>query len=254
MEDLKISIITPSFNQGKFIEKTIKSIIDQNYSNYEHIIIDGGSTDSTLDILNKYRNDVYFISENDKGQVNAINKGLHLATGDIIAFLNSDDFYLPNTFNVVNDLFSRSGCNWIIGDSIIVDEKNNEIHKFIRHYKKIIRNFNSQSLLYITNYICQPSTFWKKNFSESIGSFDEKLSFVFDYKQWLLMYKINQPLVTNEILSAFRIHQDSKGNLFYKKQFNEEIDVLRSMKVNKLLFALHKVSNLFIKAIYLIIK
>lgn len=105
-ENLKISIVTPSYNQGQFIEQTIKSVLNQDYKNYEHIIIDGGSTDNTIDILKKYKH-LIWISEKDAGQSNAINKGFSMAKGEIFAWLNSDDYYEENIFKSIATYFKR---------------------------------------------------------------------------------------------------------------------------------------------------
>ena len=101
----KISIITPSFNQGKFIRDTIESVLNQNYPNLEYFIIDGGSSDNTLDVLRQNQGYLTWVSEKDNGQADAINKGIRMSTGEIITFINSDDYYLPNTLFKVADLF-----------------------------------------------------------------------------------------------------------------------------------------------------
>src|SRR5215211_5038115 len=99
---MKLSVVTPSFNQGKFLEQTILSVLSQNHEQLEYIIIDGGSTDESVEIIKRYADRLaYWVSEKDRGQVHAINKGLEHVTGDILAFINSDDVYLPGTFNAV---------------------------------------------------------------------------------------------------------------------------------------------------------
>lgn len=121
---LKISIITPCYNMEKFIEGTILSVLNQNYPNLEYIIIDGASTDRTLEIIEKYKDRIsLIISEPDKGMYDAINKGLSRATGDIMAYINADDQYLPGTLSLVNRLFSKfKNVDWISGVPTFMDE------------------------------------------------------------------------------------------------------------------------------------
>src|SRR6185295_16519519 len=120
----KLSIITPSFNQAQFIEETILSVLDQNYENLEYIVIDGGSTDNSVDIIKKYESRIaYWISEKDQGQAHALNKGLARATGDIVAYLNSDDLYLPEAFARVIEYFNQHPqCQWLCGDTVVFGE------------------------------------------------------------------------------------------------------------------------------------
>src|SRR6266852_3950433 len=117
----KLSIVTPSFNQGRFLEETIQSVLDQRYEPLEYIIIDGGSTDESLEVIRRYEKHLaYWISEKDRGQVDAINKGLKRTTGDIFAFINSDDVYLPGTFAAVAEYFeNHSASEWVCGDTIM---------------------------------------------------------------------------------------------------------------------------------------
>src|SRR5688572_6274864 len=117
----KISIVTPSFNQGQFIEETVLSVLNQNYPNLEYIVIDGGSTDQTVEVIRRYEDRLaYWASEKDRGQVHAINKGLAKSTGDIFAFINSDDVYLPETFAAVAEYFdAHPEAEWVCGDTIM---------------------------------------------------------------------------------------------------------------------------------------
>jgi len=121
---MKISIVTPSFNQGQFIEETILSVMSQNYDNFEHIIVDACSNDNTLEILEKYPH-LIWISEPDEGQSDAINKGFRMATGDVIGWLNSDDYYLPNTFHIVTNEFSNIKIDAIYANSKFIDKYGN---------------------------------------------------------------------------------------------------------------------------------
>lgn len=142
MKNPLISIITPSFNQGQFIEETLKSVASQTYKNYEHIIIDGGSTDGTIEILKKYQkkypDKIKWISEKDKGQSDAINKGLKMAKGEILCYLNSDDvFYYYTLETVVNFFKKHKEVYWVTGDYEIINEESKKIRSLIPIYKKI---------------------------------------------------------------------------------------------------------------------
>jgi len=135
----KISIITPSFNQGDFIEQTILSVLSQDYPNLEYLVMDGGSSDTTLTILKKYSGKVTWISEADQGQAHAINKGLRRASGSIVGYLNTDDVLLPGTLKKVADAFINDPQTvWVSGKCRIVDEENNEIRRPITVYKNTL--------------------------------------------------------------------------------------------------------------------
>jgi len=146
---MKISVITPSFNQGIFIERTIASIAAQRSTvDVEHIVVDGGSTDDTLDILKRHEDHITWISEPDEGQSDAINKGFHMATGDILAWLNSDDTYEPGSLQTVTETFSRTGCSWCFGNCRNIDEHDHEIRRSITRYKNWqSRNYSYRRLL-----------------------------------------------------------------------------------------------------------
>ena len=128
---VKISIVTPSYNQSPYLEKTIQSVLNQNYPNLEYIIMDGGSTDGSVDIIKKYSKFItYWESNPDKGQADAIYRGFERASGDIIAWINSDDFYLDGALKAVGNYFSKyPSIEWLAGNGIIVDEDSHELLK-----------------------------------------------------------------------------------------------------------------------------
>lgn len=177
----KISIITPSYNQGKFIEQTIQSVLSQNYPNLEYIIIDGGSTDNTLEIIKKYEDKIaYWVSEPDNGQADAINKGLERATGEIVNWLNSDDILLPNALNTIVEEFTNNPyASFIYGDTNQINE-NGEIIYTVK-----VVNFKKNVLLYGRILGVQPSIFFRKNVWKKLGFLDEKYKFCMDIEYWI---------------------------------------------------------------------
>jgi glycosyltransferase involved in cell wall biosynthesis len=251
----KISIITPSFNQGQFIEETIKSILDQNYPNLEFWVMDGGSNDSTVSILKKYGDRIKWVSQPDKGQTDALNKGLHKITGDIIAYINSDDAYLPNTLHTVAEYFEKNpGCDWLTGDYFIIDERGQKMQSWIANYKKILRLHPNRNTLAVANYIAQPSTFWSKAAFKKVGFFNDKLRYCMDFEYWLRLMEQYQLHVSDRHFSLFRIHGQSKGGAQYVKQFREEHQVVNTFITNPIVRLLHAVHAEMIILIYKLIK
>ena len=261
---MKFSIVTPSFNQSEYISQTIDSVISQRGDfEVEYFIMDGGSTDNTTEILKKYelqlKNDpqikFYWQSKKDNGQSDAINQGLKKATGDILAFLNSDDYYEPDTFQKIATAFKNSpNQNWLSGYSHIIDENNTIIQKPITQYKNFwLNNYSYQSLL-ILNYISQPSTFFTKKVFNQTGIFNEKLNYTMDYDYWLNIGKNNKPIILRKYLSNFRIHSTSKGKTNYKNQFIEDLNTAANHANNKLVLKLHQFHNQLIKFSYSLIK
>lgn len=249
------SIIIPSFNQGKYISETINSVLSQSYKNVEILIIDGGSEDGTLDVLGTFGEKIFWLSEPDRGQSHAINKGLALAKGDVITYLNSDDYYLPGTLEkVAAVLTSGTEERWLTGDYLIVDEQGKSMHSFIAGYKRFLRQWLSFNLLTVLNPIVQPGTFLTRSLSDRIGAFNEKLHYTMDYDYWLRAISLQRPVVLRDKLAVFRIHQRSKGGSQYKKQFTEELQVAMSYQSNQWFVLLHRLHNLVIHVSYLALK
>lgn len=253
--DLKFSIIVPSYNQGHFIAQTIDSILNQSYKNVEILVIDGGSTDSTIEVLKTYGDKIFWLSEKDRGQTHAINKGLALAKGELITFLNSDDYYLDGTLEIVARQFQlNKEKTWLTGDYIIVNEKGERIQSAIIKYKTFFRKFLSFNLLTVLNPINQPSTFFTRQLIQQLQGFREDLHYTMDYEFWLRAIKIQKPIVVTDKLSGFRIHKESKGGSRYKEQFKEEFAVAKQFQKNQLLLLLHSMHNKLINLSYSILK
>ena len=201
----KISIVTPSFNQGRFLEETILSVLNQNYANLEYIIIDGGSNDETVEIICRYEDRLtYWISEPDRGQVHAINKGLELATGDIFAFINSDDVYLPGTFTAVAEYFEEyPESEWICGDTIMFCEG---------HATELMEAVVPKSAAHCLSWAytaAQPGHFWKRELVE--GGFDESWQYDFDHDLYVRLLLAGHRCEHIPLpLAAYRLHAVSK--------------------------------------------
>ncbi len=251
----KISVITPSYNQGQFIEETIKSVVEQNYPNLEYIIVDGGSTDNSVEIIKKYAKKypkiIKWISEKDRGQPDALNKGFKMATGEIVGYLCSDDKYANNALFEISSFFkSNPNAKLVTGDYYIINQKGEIIHSFINLYKKFLWKFNSYYLYLFVNYINQPSTFWRKELFDEFGYFDISLQYEFDYEWWLRVLSKNKLYIINKKLSYFRLHPFSKSGKSYIKQFDEEFDIVRKKVKNRVFLFVKYLHNELIKFIY----
>lgn len=249
---MKISIITPSYNQASFIERTILSVFNQNYPDLEYIIIDGGSTDGTLSILKKYSDRIIWKSEKDNGQSDAINKGLRMATGDIVAYLNSDDTYEPGALQKVTDFFQTNpDQKWVYGKCKIINKNDQKIRKLITFYKNLLLKKYSYSKLLSENFISQPATFWKKELLQEVGYFNEDEHFCMDYEYWLRIGQKYPAGVINEYLANFRYYANSKSGGVNKKQFQDELRIAKKFSQGKIWpIILHEINYYKIIGIY----
>ena len=187
---LSISVVTPILNGGEFFRQTYLSVIGQNREiPLEWIIVDGGSRDGTLPLLRSIRDSrVKWISESDAGQAAAINKGLAMASGDIVAWLNCDDLYLPGMLTAVAlALADNPTARWLIGRCNMIDSAGNSVRHGITTYKdRLLHSYSLKSLLRI-NMISQPAVFWRRPFGQEVGPLDENLYYTMDYDLWLRM-------------------------------------------------------------------
>jgi len=204
----KITVITPSYNQGQYIEATIKSVLDQGYDNLEYIIIDGGSTDESVDVIRRYESHLaYWCSEPDSGQTNAINKGLQRATGDIIAYLNSDDQFLPGALEVVSAFMRHSSAKWMSGACQITSPDGTLIRLWEPEKAPMSRVV---AILYPWG-LPQPACFWRRELFATYGCFREDLHYAFDtHFQLTLILAGEAPLLTSLPLANALVHPQSK--------------------------------------------
>ena len=202
-----VSIITPSFNQAAFIQATMDSVLSQDYPHIEYIVVDGGSTDGTVDILKACDDPrLTWVSEPDRGQSDAINKGLQKAQGDILAYLNSDDLYLPGAISVTVNAFNENpDVDLVYGDCIYIDKNGVQIGAARGEA------FDLQQIVTGRVFMPQQSAFWRKRVTEAIGMFDESLHYTMDVDYWLRLFADGfKPAYFPGERGAYRLHGDSK--------------------------------------------
>lgn len=282
------AIVTPSYNQAQFIKQTIDSVLSQACKQIKihYIVMDGKSTDETVNILQSYKDAFAWVSEKDNGQTDAINKGVssfqrelstsaakvhldprvHEDTAEknsqpkadqqsvedvIFAYINSDDYYLPGAFErVAREFIDHPESSWLVGDAVIVDATGRQIQRPIRLYKQLFRLFPSWVWL-ILNPIPQPATFIRWSALERVGDFTTDLRYTMDYEYWLRMRQsVGDPHMVRQPLAAFRIHGESKGGSQFIKQFAEGYAVAKRFTHNPLLLAFHKLHNALILFVY----
>lgn len=221
----RISIITPSFNQGKFIEETIKSVLDQKYSNLDFIIIDGASKDSSVNVIRKYEACLsHWESKQDRGQSHAINKGFRLATGDILTWLNSDDVYCPNILRYIGKFFIDNPQVMLLsGYCNLSDSELN-----IVGVKKTVP-FSKEQFLEGGNVPGQPAIFFRKEILDSVGYLNENLHYVMDWEYWLrisMTVPNSRICLINHPLATARLWDQAKTTIAGTKSIRERESIL----------------------------
>ena len=227
----RISIVTPSYNQGQFIEETIRSVLLQGYPNLEYIIIDGGSNDNSVEIIKKYEKFLaYWVSESDEGQSSAINKGFKISTGIIMAWMNSDDFFCKSAFYNVAKKY-KFNLQWWTGEAIQIFANNNL--KEVKY--QAAKYISKKELLHTRKIIYQVATFWTRNLWDKVGgSVNTELNLSMDYELWLRFSNICSAIVIPNVLGYFRTHDNAKtgsdkGYELYLKQ----CDIVRLKEYQK---------------------
>jgi glycosyltransferase involved in cell wall biosynthesis len=254
----KISIITPSYNQSQFLEKTILSVLNQNYPNLDYIVIDGGSMDESVDIIRKYEDYLSFwISEKDDGQADAINRGFKLAQGDLIAWQNSDDIYLPNSFlEVATTVKNNPAVDLVFGNILLID-KSDLVIKEMRFVPFLVDH-----LLYAGWNLSSQAAFWSRRLMNAAGPL-KNTDVLFDFDWFIRLGGISRKVkFKRKFLGCYRIHgkskfslisQESRWPVFFEILKEHNIKIKRDVAWNKQ-FRRKKFKVLFRKVLYHIIQ
>jgi len=218
-----VSIVTPSYNQGAFIEETLRSVLSQDYLRIEYIVVDGGSTDGTLSILRKYEDRLTWFSEPDKGQSDAINKGFQKSQGEILAWLNSDDIYLPGAVRTAADYLTvHPDVAMVYGDCNMVDEQGQVLGRSIW-----VEDFDLRRLVEDINYIHQPTAFFRRQAFEDVGMLDIDLHYCMDYDLWIRIGKKYPVRHIPRVLASIRVYPHTKTASGGEDRWQEVFEISR---------------------------
>jgi len=244
----KISVVVPVLNKKEYLETALRSIFTQNYPNLEVIIQDGASSDGTLEIIKRYAQNypkvITWESKKDKGQTDAINRGLRKAKGEILAFLNADDIYKEGALKKVGEYFKRYRQTlWLAGKGNIIDATGKELTPWVTKYKNWLLAKNEYRLLLMTNYLVQPSVFISRQAYKKYGPFTGKKT-VMEYDLWLKMGKRQMPKIISSYLSSFRLGKGSFSATSFKEILAEDEKVMRKYTDSPILIIAHYLHNI----------
>ncbi len=224
---MRISLVTPSYNQAPFIGRTIDSVLAQRGDfELDYKVIDGVSTDGTIDILKSYGDRLAWISEPDRGQVDAINRGLRAASGDIIGWLNSDDVLLPGALARVAEAFAQNpDAEWLHGRCVIIDKDDRPVRRWISSYKHYRSQRHTLESFLTENYISQMTVFWRRSAQDSVGYLNPAIRYAFDYDLFLRLAQRAVPLYIEEPIACFRWYETSKSGGGFVVQMTETVEI-----------------------------
>ncbi len=219
----------------------------------EYIVVDGGSTDGSVEIIQRLAQAdarVQWVSEPDRGQSDAINKGLRRATGEVIAFLNSDDLYLPDALQTIVKTFQDASVQWAYGRCTIININDQETTKFVTRYKEILGYWYQRWLLLVVNYISQPAVFWRRSLLQRVGELNPAEHLVMDYDLWCRFAQQSPAKPIHQYLAGFRLYPQSKSGQRYTQQFAQEYTVAKRYTRNWILLTLHRLHAALIVLVY----
>lgn len=216
-----VSVLTPSYNQGRFLEETIRSVFSQDYPNLEYLIVDGGSTDGSVEMIQRYAGRLaWWVSEPDQGQTDALNKGFAHARGEILAWINSDDTYLPGAItHAVESLNLHPEAALVYGDANLTDEQGNIIGRFPS------RQTDLQHLLRGSVHIPQQTTFFWARFWQQVSPLDPSFQFAMDYDLWVRLAKLASLVYSPHLMANFRLHRGGKSLIMDDRCYPEMLRV-----------------------------
>jgi glycosyltransferase involved in cell wall biosynthesis len=252
MSRIRISLVTPSYNQASFIRRTIDSVLDQRGDfDLEYRVVDGGSTDGTLDVLRDYGSRLEWVSERDHGQVDAINKGLRATRGDVVGWLNSDDVLLPGALARVAQAFETNPrTEWVHGRCVIIDEHDRTVRRWIslyKHYRSRTHTFEN----FLTEaYVSQMTTFWRRSAHDEIGYIDPSIRYAFDHDFFLRLARRGDPVYIDDPIACFRWYETSKSGTGYADQMHETAELSKRYGGNAWTVARARAKMLAIVNIY----
>ena len=256
MADLpSITVVTACLNAAGTIEEALESVRSQGYPSVEHLVIDGGSTDGTLDILRGAAG-VRFVSEPDGGRVEAVNKGFGMAEGEVVGWLNADDRYEPGALEAVGRAFAgRPHAGWVTGYCHIIDGEGEEIRKGVTAYKNALLRRFSLGLYLTQNFVSDPATFARRSVLESAGPLDPAYPTAHDYDLWLRIARRGDPVVLRRYLSSFRMTEGTLSMEGFEQQFAEHAEVARRHgEGHRLAVAANAVTSRLIVLVYRILR
>jgi len=249
----------PSYNKAAYLRQSIDSVLCQNYPSLEFIVVDGASTDGTREILKSYGTRIRWVSEKDGGQADALNKGIAMAGGEIIGWLNADDLYESGALEAVGKYFAEHPDRmWLTGLCSIIDEHGREIRKWITRYKDYHVRRYCYGALVVQNIISQMATFMRKSVFETAGPFNTQLVYTMDYDMWLRIGKVHSPGILDRKLAKFRMYAETKSYKGFYRQFKESYDLAKKhaadQRTSLILHRLHRIKIVSVYTLLVVLK